>query len=696
VTVALLAAMLGRVTSVVRRSGIWAALGLAGTVAACAGAVALEAANGAATQNFSGDPVPTSIAVAVWLAGFPSVAALIAWRRPRNSFGWLLLASMAAIGFALLAHAWAVHSLRAAPGSLPAGAVAAWVATWLLVAGVGLLPFVIAVFPTGRVQNRWLGILTRVAAVALVAAVTAQAFAPDHLDGVGRGVEPIANPLGIDGFTAAGAVTGAASMVLAVLFLAAIACLVVRLFRAPASERRQLRNFVAALGATSALLLLALVAELTGQIDLASVLIITGQVVGVLGCAAALLLALLRDELYGMSAFARRLLIGAALSSLVLATYVVVVLLLTRLTSATGAAPPVIAAAVVAFALGPLRGRLQKGVDRLLFGWRAEPQRVLTELSDRLAAALMPDEVLPVVVSSVARTLRLPHARVELGPPGLATTVASYGVPVANVTVMPFVHEGRATGALVVGHRSGEERFRDDELVLLRSLAAQTSAAAQTVALREALRQAHDRTIRSREDERRRLRRELHDGVGPALAGLSLQLDAALAAPDPTEAADLLRGMRGSLQATVAEVRRVVHDLRPPALDELGLAGALREQANGLAAATSPRLEVALDLPDSLELPAAVEVALYRVGCEALTNVVRHAGAHRCTVRMRLDDDSAVLEVIDDGCGISAAPTEGIGLGSMRERAEELGGDCTVTATEPHGTWVRLRVPVTP
>jgi signal transduction histidine kinase len=665
-------------------------------VASYAGAVAIEAGNGAATQNFSDSRTSVVVFTAVWVIAFPGVGALIAWRRPDNAFGWLLLGSMTLVGVSAVAHGWALRALRVDPGSLPGGTatgrVAAWVATWLFAAGVGLLPYVAATFPTGVVRGRWLRRTARAGAVGLGALVVAQAFAPDVLDGVAHGVRPIANPLGVPALkTPIGVVTAAGSVLLLAFFVFAVGDLVVRCFRAPAPERRRLRGLALALGFLVGCEVLSGVAAAANADPLAALLQNAGQLGAIAGCAAALALALLREELYGLSGFTRRLLTGAVLSSAVVVAYVAVVALVTRVTSSTGAVPPVVAAAVFAVALGPLRGRLQRAVDHLLFGWRAEPQRVLTELGEQLAATPAPDEVLPRVVETVARTMRLPYARVDLGSDDEAVTAASYGRPVSRVTSVPLVHQDRVLGALVVGHRSGEEPFRPDELALLRGLAAQTGAAAHGVLLTEALRVAHERTVRGREDERRRLRRELHDGLGPALAGLSLQLDAALAADSAGETDALLLTMRGHLRTTVGEVRRIVHDLRPPALDDLGLLGALREQAAALASG-SPSLDVALDLPATAELPAAVEVAVYRIASEALTNVVRHSGAGHCTVRLSLNG-AVELDVTDDGGGVRDRTGTGVGLRSMRERAEELGGTCDVLAAEPHGTRVQVRLP---
>ncbi len=197
----------------------------------------------------------------------------------------------------------------------------------------------------------------------------------------------------------------------------------------------------------------------------------------------------------------------------------------------------------------------------------------------------------------------------------------------------------------------------------------------------------------AREEERRRLRRELHDGVGAALAGLRLQLDAAHElVPDPRPRRILERARAGATEA-VADVRRITEDLRPAALDELGLAGSLRALGDRC---RTPALAVEVDVPDALPaLPAATEVACVRVAGEALANAVRHAGARTVRVRLEVRSGAVVLEVADDGAGVRPGTTSGgtgLGLPSMRLRAEELGGSWRLDSSS-RGTRVRVELP---
>ena len=208
------------------------------------------------------------------------------------------------------------------------------------------------------------------------------------------------------------------------------------------------------------------------------------------------------------------------------------------------------------------------------------------------------------------------------------------------------------------------------------------------------LQRSRERLVTAREEERRRLRRDLHDGLGPLLGSLTLKLDVAddLLERDPQATHALLRGLRGQVQAAIADIRRLVYALRPPALDDLGLLGALRAEA---AQYERAELRIIVEAPGQLPpLPAAVEVAAYRITLEALTNVVRHSSARSCTVRLSPSRKTLEVEIVDDGSGLRDDRTQGVGLASMRERAEELGGSCSVEPAPVRGTRVRASLPL--
>jgi signal transduction histidine kinase len=276
-------------------------------------------------------------------------------------------------------------------------------------------------------------------------------------------------------------------------------------------------------------------------------------------------------------------------------------------------------------------------------------------------------------------------------------TAVRVGEPVAGTVEVPIALHGQRLGALVVGKRHAGERLRPEEHAVLLDAARRAGALLQAAALVADLRQSRERIVVAREEERRRLRQDLHDGVGPQLAGLGLQLDAlGRRLADRPEDADRVQRLRERLGETVGEVRRVVDGLRPPALDDVGLVQAVREHIAAYAVVGSggpggPAVGVtAGPLP---ALPAATEVAAYRIVTESVANAVRHGAPTRCEVSICAEGHELVVTVSDDGTGISPEAVAGVGLASMAERAAELGGSLR-TDSGAHGTTITARLPL--
>jgi signal transduction histidine kinase len=262
---------------------------------------------------------------------------------------------------------------------------------------------------------------------------------------------------------------------------------------------------------------------------------------------------------------------------------------------------------------------------------------------------------------------------------------------------LPLIYRGDAIGYLLLAPRSPGETFGDADLRLLGDLARQAGPAVQAVQLTGDLRRSRERLVTALEEERRRLQRDLHDGLGPTLAGALMKMEAARTRldGDTGEADRLLGELASDTRRTIDEVRRLTYDLRPPALDQLGLVGALRERASEFSTARAEALDIGIESPTDLPpLPAAVEVAAYRIGLEALTNVARHSGARHATLQLAVVDGALDVEVVDDGCGIAANGHSGVGHRSMRERAEELGGWLELGRPAGAGTRVHARLPL--
>ncbi len=281
-----------------------------------------------------------------------------------------------------------------------------------------------------------------------------------------------------------------------------------------------------------------------------------------------------------------------------------------------------------------------------------EPYAVIRGLSQRLEATLAPDAILPTIVETIAQALKLPHVAITLKQGGDFVTAASYGSPQENLTRLPLIYQTEQIGELLLAPRGPGETFTSADRALLNDLARQAGVAAHAVRLTTDLQRLigelqHSRTqlVTTQEEERRRLRRDLHDGLGSALTSVTFQLDAAsnLLDRDPQAVKNLLKELKAQTQASIADIRRLVYNLRPPILDEWGLVAALREQVTQY---QLNQVQVTVDAPESLPaLPAAVEVAAYRIALEALANVVRHAHASTCSMRLSISDAALIVEV---------------------------------------------------
>jgi signal transduction histidine kinase len=260
-----------------------------------------------------------------------------------------------------------------------------------------------------------------------------------------------------------------------------------------------------------------------------------------------------------------------------------------------------------------------------------------------------------------------------------------------SVTHIALDHQGEAVGTLTLHLRAGQRTLDAADRTMLELLGDQLGPLVHGIGLREQLRLSREQIVAAREEERRRLRRDLHDGLGPTLAGIRLRLDTAAAAMVDDSPRRMVEAACADAAHSLTEVRRLTHGLRPPDLDRGGLVGALRCLRNRL---DPTGVCVDARLPDLVpELSAACEVAAYRIAAEALTNVVRHAKAHTIVLCLAVVGNDVTLEITDDGIGLSPAAGGGVGLGSMKERAEEIGGTLTV-ASGSRGTVVRAVLPI--
>jgi two-component system, NarL family, sensor kinase len=578
---------------------------------------------------------------------------LIARAKPDNPIGWLFLimgiaplltAAATPFMFYGAAHDWPQFLLRLL--------VTVYMFSWSW--GVFCcLPLILQLFPTGKPVSRhwWVLCWLTVAAAALGNMFVGPT--PDY---------------GASSFLVAPwwAVTEGIAQNLALpIFLGSIASLVVRFVRGTETIRQQVLWLLAAV-----ILVTLINVPLMFQDNVPTgryILILLSFPLIPVGVT----IAVLRHGLYDVRIVVSRLVVYALLTAGVIAVYVGMVAVLDRVLQGLGA--PVIAALAIALAFNPVRVRLQRLVDHAVYGTRRDPVAAVSAVGQRLAG-----DDLGGVVSALRETLRLSYVAIEKSDGGTAES----GEPIANSQAWPLTYDGKPVGKLLVGPRHGERRLSRSDEKVMDLVAAPIAIVLHAQLLTEDLKASRERVIDAAEEERTRLRRELHDSLGPLLTGAAFKADGIVLAAQhrPERAESLAIELADQLRQSVEAVRQLAYGLRPAALDELGLVAALREEGRRF----SP-VKVIIDAPDSLPaLPSSVEVAVYRIAAEALTNIVRHSDAKLASVQ--LITNNGTLEMIITDNGTSTAPwSPGLGLASIKSRAAEIGGGCEAGPTADGG-----------
>ncbi|RAY10699.1 two-component sensor histidine kinase [Actinomadura craniellae] len=345
-----------------------------------------------------------------------------------------------------------------------------------------------------------------------------------------------------------------------------------------------------------------------------------------------------------------------------------------------------------AFAAGalvhPLRDRLRRAADRPPRR-RRDPRLLADRISRSVQEAPGPAEALVTALATVREALRVPGAAAEVSGDEIRVSGELGEQPYD----LPLVWHGERVGRMLVARPEGGRHL---DARLLGMLAVHLADVAHAVRLTADLQRSRERILTAREEERRRLRRDLHDGLGPTLASLAMSLDAArlTLTTSPERVEPLLAELRGRMAVAIGDIRELVSELRPPALDDLGLEGAIRSWADGCCERVDVRMETGAD-GEVGDLPAAVEVAAYRIVQEALANVRLHSSSPSAQVRLSRGADLRIT-VSDAGVGLPDRLTGGTGLRAMREHAAELGGTCTVRPRPGGGTVVVARLPLVP
>lgn len=632
---------------------------------------------------------------------YSTVGALLASRQRGNWIAWIFCWIGLVFAIASFTEEYAFGGLVLSAKRSESAVAAAWVNNWIvdLAFPVGI-SVLLLVFPGGQVPRGRSRALFWLAISLALASVVTDMFTSYELRSRLSGFLPLgaANPLGVleipDRQLLWTSLNAGSFLVLA----SSAVALVLRVRGSEGELRRQLMWLAYVAG------LIAVGATLSIVLPIAFLLVIAGVTIGI---PAATAIAVLRYRLYEIDVIASRSIAYGVLSLFVVGTYVFVVGYLGALFQAGGnIAISLVATGVVALLFQPVRVRLQRGADHIVYGRRREPYTILSELSSRLRANSNLENALAVVADTVGRLLKLRFVEIRVEIDAETRQPAVFGRRGGGpLLALPLIVVGRRLGEMNVESGDGSGQWTEMDLALLGEIARQAGEIARSLELTASLRETNRRLlatqarlVHSREEERRRLRRDLHDGLGPSLAATNLKLGALqrLLPRDPKAADELLQQLNGDLECIVGEVRRVVRGLRPPALDELGLADAIRvtmsQHLTGVSVAV-----VAWDrLPP---IPAATETAAFRICQEAITNVARHAHATECTVTMRVTsgkggDSDLWIEVADDGVGIRSASRGGVGIRSMQERATELGGDCTFETNGSAGTKVVARLPI--
>jgi signal transduction histidine kinase len=591
------------------------------------------------------------------------------------------------VGFGVLCaativfHVYADYGLQAgSPLALPV----AWVSSWLWIGVPSGILLILLLFPTGDLPSRrWQPVVVGIG-VAYVAMWIAIALAPGTMtDFRGEHLNPLGRDAARTGLEAVGAI---GFSVLAASALATVASVAWRYRSADPAVRSQLRWLVIVV------LLNAVAIAIPAPDALAGVSVVLNAVASLLLPVALGVALVRRDGLVLPS-----VLVYGVLSVLLLSAYLAVVgaaeaLFGPRMDRWAGLA----AVGVVAVSAAPIRAHLQGAVDRLVYGDRGDPYAALTDLGRRMSDS--PGDLLSEVVEAVAHALRCSYAAVVLT--GDTEPTAACGTPTRNHIAVPLIVRGDHVGELLIATRGGRDSLGERDLALVQDLARHIAVAAHAATLTRDLQRSREYLVIAREEERRRIRRDLHDGLGPALAGIALGIDAARLdlsrePTDPDGTAAALVELKREMLSSIADVRRLVYDLRPPALDRFGLVPAVEEYAARLGERGALSVQVSSSkLPP---LPAAVEVAAYRIATEALTNAARHSGASNSSVSFVVDEAGLRLEVADDGVGLPAVrdgARTGVGMSAMAERAAELGGTCLVATRTQGGTSVVAVLPI--
>jgi signal transduction histidine kinase len=640
------------------------------------------------------------VILAVSLLGYSAVGTLIATRRPANRVGWLFLAS------GLFLQVWVLSLRYAALGAvdgaepLPGAVVAAWLGAWTLVPGIGLAFSVLPlVFPDGHLVSRAFRPIAWFSAGAIVFAAGTWALEP------GQVVGTVENPYASDAVGALG-LAGLGWLLLMASILASFVTLAVRYRRSTSSGRRQIRWLV---GAAATMVLTFVLVTIGSEADWAGARALAALLfpLAVLALPSAAALAVLKEDLYDLDPVVSRSISFGLLVSLITVVYLAVVVGIGSMVGTAADANvvlSVIATAVVALAFQPVRARVQRLANRLVYGRRAAPYELLAAFAHRMGEAPDASEVLPELAQALCEATGATRVDVWLVVSGDLARVASSAAAFDRTAVAlqagraPSVlpdatqavevrRSGALVGVLALALPDGRE-LGGLEQKLVVDLAAQAALVLSNLRLVEELKASRQRIVSAHDDERRRLERDIHDGVQQHLVALALDLqmlgERMGRDSDEVVAAGLADASAEAREA-MGELRRLARGIHPAAVTESGLAGALESLVD--------RTPIPVRMTTSaVRLATTIEVTIYYLVAEALTNAVKHAAASEVTIDLAASEGRVHVEIADDGIG-GAAAANGSGLSGLADRVSALDGELRIDSVPGRGTRIHAAIP---
>ena len=654
----------------------------------------------------TGNALAGTVAV-TFLVGFATVGALLGWKRPANPIGWLLSAT--GLSYAV---AFTGLPLLQFPRTRGWGQ---WLG-WMYFFGIGFVVFVLLLFPTGALLSRRWRPVAWAAAAAIAAWALGNAFAPTLIS---AGSPPVRNPVGVAGpvghiFYFLG---GAGAALIVATGLAAIVSLVFRYRLAGTVEREQLKWLVYAGG----LIMAAVLAEIPVNKILGPGAAATNLQNAISSGAVALVpmaigIAVFRYHLYDIDVVINKTLVYGSLAVFITGVYVAIVVGIGSLAQ-HGVRPSlalsIVATAVVAIAFQPVRERVQRLANRLVYGQRATPYEILADFAGRMAGAYAAEDLLPRMARILAEGTGATRADVWLKsgdtfhdgaawpdgapplPPARATVADVPAYPAAD-RILPVRYQGEVLGALSVSKRPGEPLTPTEDR-LLADLAAQVGLVLKNAGLREQLlarleeiRASRQRLVAAQDEERRRIERNIHDGAQQQLVALAIKLSIteSLIGTDTDGERELLAELRQDAAGAVEDLRDLARGIYPPLLASQGLAAALEAQARKAPVPTSVTADGVGRYPQDME------AAVYFCVLEALQNVAKYAGATRAEIRLAATGHDLTFEVTDDGAGFDpGTKAYGTGLQGMADRLHAHGGTLTVRSAPGAGTTILGRLP---